>query len=117
MDKIPFELGNLIIEDLLALLGHIHLLQKIGILKGPFYFTTQIDYIDRIWHEFILHTKHYHEFCNTNFGEYLHHTPMIDENADVCVYEVKNQIDLLTQEIGADFVNRVFFLYPEIVSI
>ena len=31
--------------------------------------------VDALWHEFILHTRSYHEFCRRAFGEYLHHTP------------------------------------------
>lgn len=30
---------------------------------------------DDLWHEFILHTRQYHEFCRKAFGHYLHHTP------------------------------------------
>jgi len=31
--------------------------------------------VDVAWHEFILHTKDYHRFCNRAFGHYLHHNP------------------------------------------
>lgn len=31
--------------------------------------------IDEIWHNHILHTRKYIEFCNCIFGEYLHHNP------------------------------------------
>jgi hypothetical protein len=31
--------------------------------------------VDDLWHEFILHTKHYQEFCSKAFGRFLHHTP------------------------------------------
>lgn len=31
--------------------------------------------VDDLWHGFILHTRHYHDFCNKAFGRYLHHTP------------------------------------------
>ena len=30
---------------------------------------------DDLWHEFILHTKAYQDFCNAAFGRFLHHTP------------------------------------------
>lgn len=36
--------------------------------------------VDLIWHELILHTKYYHEFCNEFFGYYLHHTPTEENN-------------------------------------
>ncbi len=29
--------------------------------------------VDAVWHQFILFTPQYHEFCNTFIGEYLHH--------------------------------------------
>src|SRR3954462_8334193 len=31
--------------------------------------------VDVAWHEMILRTREYHEFCRRAFGEYLHHTP------------------------------------------
>src|SRR3954452_16226916 len=31
--------------------------------------------VDVGWHEMILRTREYHEFCRRAFGEYLHHTP------------------------------------------
>ena len=31
--------------------------------------------LDNMWHEFILFTREYHEFCHEHFGCYLHHVP------------------------------------------
>jgi hypothetical protein len=31
--------------------------------------------VDEVWHQFILFTNKYMEFCNTYMGSYLHHTP------------------------------------------
>jgi len=31
--------------------------------------------VDVAWHEFILYTKHYEDFCNKALGRFLHHTP------------------------------------------
>lgn len=36
--------------------------------------------IDNMWHEFILVTREYHDFCLTYFGHYLHHEPNMREN-------------------------------------
>lgn len=33
--------------------------------------------IDQMWHIFLLYTKDYMSFCETYFGEYLHHLPDI----------------------------------------
>lgn len=32
---------------------------------------------DDLWHEFILYTREYKEFCRQAFGEFLHHTPAV----------------------------------------
>ena len=32
---------------------------------------------DDLWHEFILYTKNYDEFCRQAFGRFLHHTPAV----------------------------------------
>jgi hypothetical protein len=31
--------------------------------------------VDDLWHEFILYTKHYEQFCKKAFGQMMHHTP------------------------------------------
>ncbi len=31
--------------------------------------------VDIVWHEFILHTRRYKEFCDHGLGGFLHHTP------------------------------------------
>lgn len=33
--------------------------------------------VDDLWHEFILFTKHYDEFCKKALGKFLHHTPAV----------------------------------------
>jgi hypothetical protein len=37
---------------------------------------------DDLWHEFILYTRHYQEFCTKAFGRFLHHTPAVALTAD-----------------------------------
>ena len=32
---------------------------------------------DDLWHEFILYTRHYQDFCKQAFGRFLHHTPAV----------------------------------------
>jgi hypothetical protein len=31
--------------------------------------------VDSLWHEFVLHTRDYAEFCDTALGHFLHHVP------------------------------------------
>ncbi len=53
-------------------------------LKDYFYFCYQArqkmvsmpsQIVDDAWHEFILFTREYQEFCEKAFGKFLHHTP------------------------------------------
>jgi hypothetical protein len=32
--------------------------------------------VDEGWHNFILFTKDYADFCQSNFGHFIHHTPL-----------------------------------------
>ena len=32
---------------------------------------------DDLWHEFILYTRHYEQFCQQAFGQFMHHTPAV----------------------------------------
>ncbi len=38
--------------------------------------------IDEMWHNFILFTKDYHDFCQINFGHYMHHQPTTKSDND-----------------------------------
>jgi hypothetical protein len=33
--------------------------------------------VDDLWHEFILYTRDYDQFCAKAFGKFLHHTPAV----------------------------------------
>ncbi len=33
--------------------------------------------VDDLWHEYILYTRHYQDFCRKAFGGFLHHTPVV----------------------------------------
>lgn len=48
--------------------------------------------IDQMWHEFILFTKDYCQFCEDYFGEYLHHMPNIFDNMPVSREEEAKEI-------------------------
>lgn len=37
---------------------------------------------DELWHEFILHTRNYEQFCRKAFGRFLHHTPAVALSRD-----------------------------------
>lgn len=37
---------------------------------------------DDLWHELILYTRHYDDFCKKAFGRFMHHTPAVVLGAD-----------------------------------
>ena len=37
---------------------------------------------DDLWHEFILYTRNYDQFCKQAFGRFMHHTPAVVLSAD-----------------------------------
>ncbi len=66
---IPPEEANTIIRDLKRFLS-LNLL-----VKEPDYDFVPSFKIDLAWHEFILHTRDYYDFCNILVGGYIHHLP------------------------------------------
>jgi hypothetical protein len=51
--------------------------------------------IDEMWHEFILFTQDYMDFCYTYFGGYMHHLPNIFDNMPRPRDEVEKDIEKL----------------------
>ncbi|ROL69182.1 hypothetical protein BK634_15605 [Pseudomonas chlororaphis] len=51
--------------------------------SGQRYVSMPSQVVDDLWHEFILHTRDYDEFCRKAFGQFLHHTPaaVLGQNA------------------------------------
>ncbi|QEN47586.1 glycine-rich domain-containing protein [Pseudomonas protegens] len=51
--------------------------------SGQRYVSMPSQVVDDLWHEFILHTRDYQQFCNQAFGQFLHHTPaaVLGQNA------------------------------------
>jgi len=45
--------------------------------SGRKYVSMPSQAADDLWHEFILHTRAYQEFCRKAFGSFLHHTPAV----------------------------------------
>lgn len=45
--------------------------------SGRMYVSMPSQIADELWHEFILHTRHYEVFCRKAFGRFMHHTPAV----------------------------------------
>lgn len=54
--------------------------------------------VDLAWHEFILFTRTYHQFCSTEFGRYIHHQPGGDEKQNR--HQFKNTLMLYALTFG-----------------
>ncbi|HJT12506.1 MAG TPA: hypothetical protein VJ790_07805 [Dongiaceae bacterium] len=48
-----------------------HLMSGYGFVSMP----SQV--VDDLWHEFILYTRDYKQFCDRAFGRFMHHTPAV----------------------------------------
>lgn len=44
-------------------------------IPDAFHVHKPMEPLDKMWHEFILFTKEYHQFCEEFFGCYIHHVP------------------------------------------
>jgi len=60
--------------------------------------------VDELWHQFILFTQQYHEFCDENIGEYLHHVP-------------KTSISSFTPEYRLNFINSYKKIFGDVPKI
>ena len=47
------------------------------LMSGRRYVSMPSQVADDLWHEFILYTRDYDEFCQRAFGGFLHHTPAV----------------------------------------
>jgi hypothetical protein len=54
--------------------------------------------VDEVWHELILFTRLYHDFCMKYFGNFIHHQP--DENQKLNNQRYLLTIELLNQRFG-----------------
>ena len=43
--------------------------------------------VDSVWHEFILFTRSYKQFCEHNLGSFVHHQPSADRGNELLQYQ------------------------------
>jgi hypothetical protein len=80
--------------------------------KG-FYLTSELELIDQIWHQFILMTQDYHDFCESIFGRYLHHQPEIhNQTSSIEKFDLDAQIKLIETTFGFPTVARWYVELP-----
>lgn len=68
--------------------------------------------IDKMWHVFLLYTKDYMDFCDTYFGEYLHHLPDVVSNGQVSTSNVEENLmrflNYIQTHLGQSYLKRWF---------
>jgi hypothetical protein len=52
--------------------------------------------VDHAWHEFLLHTREYEQWCHDRYRQYIHHTPMDSPDGDA----YGRTLDLLEARYG-----------------
>lgn len=71
--------------------------------------------IDEMWHEFILFTEDYTNFCHDYFGAYMHHLPNIFDNAplprEVVEAEIEKMLPYIYEHLGETTVKTWFADY------
>lgn len=76
--------------------------------------------IDEMWHEFILFTEDYSNFCMQYFGAYMHHLPNIFDNMprprDVVEREIEKLLPYIYDNLGEDTVRIWFAAYLDNVN-
>ncbi len=85
--------------------------------------------IDEMWHNFILFTREYHQFCEQYFGYYIHHGPAT-EGEDREFYAMKDstppeqlrkmimdskrsQYEYVYDKLGKDIFQKWYVTYPK----
>lgn len=71
--------------------------------------------IDNMWHNFILYTRDYTDFCVKYFGEYLHHVPDVSETMlqtdDEFSIELERYLSYVYDNLGEQTVRRWFAVH------
>lgn len=79
--KIPVSDSKMLFKETMKMLWlmvkHTKDIEKAQEKPVPLTFVLQksMEPLDKMWHEFILFSNEYHQFCDSFFGEYLHHIP------------------------------------------
>ena len=70
--------------------------------------------IDKMWHNFILFTKEYQNFCLENFGRFIQHSPNNDEDENTDFdRDLSNMYSYIYDKLGEDTLNLWFREFPE----
>lgn len=75
LDKVRQKHPALTIEDTALVSRGLKQFFVAHLMSGNKFVSMPSRVADDLWHEFILHTRDYAEFCEHAFGRFMHHTP------------------------------------------
>lgn len=96
--------------------------------KGiPFRLDEATRILDEMWHNFVLFSQEYHDFCFENFGEFLHHKPTVEggeylqkraalapeEQAAKHLDEMRTQYSYVYAKLGKECFIKWYVTYKE----
>lgn len=90
--------------------------------------STPLLILDEMWHNFILFTAEYTEYCYSHFGRYIHHAPTSQSEIDAykeqreiepavamgkMMEEQQKQFELIYKKLGVETLFKWYVEYPE----
>lgn len=69
--------------------------------------------IDEMWHNFILHTKQYFQFCFSRFNKFLHHVPTSRSQKKEIELQFKKNPSQLIEEAKIKLEQQYSFIYDK----
>ena len=69
--------------------------------------------MDEMWHTFILFTKEYSEYCHSNFGFYIHHSPTTKKEKDFTVAELNKN----PKKFEKEYIERIEKFYGYVYDV
>lgn len=74
--------------------------------------------LDLGWHEFLLHTKDYSDFCAKYFGRFIHHIPesTINTSSSLKEEDLGEFLTIIGENIGYETLERWIQIYPALAE-
>ncbi|UOQ70194.1 hypothetical protein [Hymenobacter cellulosilyticus] len=94
----------------------------------PAFIPDDLLILDEMWHNFILFTREYQDFCQAHFQKYLHHLPATkqekaeqarlreqdpEQNKQRYLDRMEGLLEATYDHLGEDTVRKWFQQYPE----
>lgn len=72
--------------------------------------------IDEMWHNFILFTKDYHNFCWQYFGQFIHHLPQSQQETEQYLKSFETDRQSAFAKVQKDMEEQYSFIYDHLGS-